>query len=282
MIQNRFGCPSLGFGVGLRPTHYSYIFEQQPQVDWFEIISENFMIEGGRPLYHLDRILENYPVVQHGVSLSIGSPDPLDWDYLKQLKKLTQRTKTPWISDHLCFSRADGIYLHNLTPVPYHPVVAKHIAERVRVVQDFLEKPFLLENVSSYIDFKASKMAEWDFFSLVVETADCGILLDLNNVYVSSINNEFSCLDYIKGIPLDRVVQIHLAGYCDKGDYLFDSHDHPVHDPVWSLFREVTPLLSGGSFLVEWDEHIPEFPVVWAEAQKARAMVQSIPKTAHV
>ncbi|MEK7484567.1 MAG: DUF692 domain-containing protein [Planctomycetota bacterium] len=282
MHPNRFKCPYLGFGVGLRPVHYHHILDQQPQVDWFEIISENFMIEGGRPLYYLDRILERYPVVQHGVSLSIGSSDPLDWDYLKQLKKLTKRTKTPWVSDHLCFSQADGIRLHNLTPVPYHPVVATHIAQRVKIVQDFLEKPFLLENVSSYVDFKASTMTEWDFLTSVVEEANCGILLDVNNVYVSSVNNEFSCSDYLKGIPLDRVVQMHLAGYCDQEDYLFDSHDHPVHEPVWQFFREVVNVLKDCSILVEWDEQIPEFPVLWNEAQKARAIIQSNSKTAHV
>lgn len=274
-IPNRFQCPNLGFGVGLRPPHYPYIFEQSPDVDWFEIISENFMVEGGRPLYHLDRILERYPVVLHGVSLSIGSTEELDWEYLKQLKKLLERTKAPWVSDHLCFSRVEETFLHNLTPVPYHPLVAKHIAERVRKVQDFLERPFLLENVSSYLDYQVSQMTEWDFLTAVVEEADCGILLDVNNVYVSSVNNEFDCQKYLEGIPLDRVVQIHLAGYADRGTYLFDSHNYPVHDTVWSFFQKVMVQLGECSVLVEWDENLPEFPVVFAEAQKAKKLVQS-------
>lgn len=267
--------PNLGIGIGLRIPHYEDILQNQPAIDWFEIISENFMVDGGQPLEILDRILETYPVVQHGVALAIGSPLPLNFDYLKKLKKLAERTKTPWLSDHLCWGGLPGAHYHDLYPLPYTKEVVDYVAERARVVQDFLEIPFALENLSSYVAFKQDEMTEWEFYSAVVEKADIYMMLDVNNIYVSSRNHGFDPKTYYQNIPLERVIQIHLAGHSDFGDYVLDTHDQRVRDEVWQLYSEIYPLTQGVSTLLEWDDHLLSFEETCKEALKAKEFQQS-------
>lgn len=267
---------NLGIGIGLRIPHYDAIFSQKPAIDWFEIISENYMVEGGKPLDNLERILDRYPVVQHGVSLAIGSPDPLDFDYLARLKKLAKRTKTPWISDHLCWGRLKGAHYHDLLPLPYTKEVIEKVAERARIVQDYLEIPFALENLSSYVAFAIDEMPEWDFYTAIVEKADIHMMLDVNNIYVSSRNHGFDPMDYIRNIPLDRVIQIHLAGHVDHGTHCLDTHDHPVRNEVWELYGKVWPLTQGVSTLLEWDDNFLSFEETWQEALKAKQYQQSL------
>jgi len=268
--------PKLGIGIGLRPVHYEEIFSLKPKIDWFEIISENYMVEGGKALENLDRILELYPVVQHGVNLAIGSPDALDWDYLKKLKALTRRTQTPWLSDHLCWGRLPGAHFHDLLPLPYTQEVIDYVAERARIVQDYLEIPFALENLSSYVAYHADQMPEWEFYTAVVEKANIHMMLDVNNIYVSSRNHGFDPLEYIKHIPMERVLQIHLAGHTDHVDYVLDTHDHPVRDEVWELYAAVWPLTGGVSTLLEWDENFVSFEQTWQEALKAKAFQKEL------
>lgn len=266
----RLGMPDLGIGVGLRIPHYTHIFEHWPKADWFEIISENFMVEGGRPLYNLERALSHYRIVQHGVSMSIGGPEPLDFDYLKKLKTLTHKTQTPWLSDHLCWTGSQGVNLHDLLPLPYTEEALNHVAGRIRTVQDFLETRFVIENVSSYMAYAASTMTEWDFLSAVANEADCGILLDVNNIYVSSFNHGFDPRDYVDHVPHHRIVQMHLAGHTNMGRYILDTHSAHVIDEVWSLYKRAISLTGPVSTLIEWDEDIPPFDVLMAEAEKAR------------
>lgn len=268
--------PNLGIGVGLRVPHYDAIFRDQPDIDWFEIISENFMVDEGKPLENLERILEHYPVVQHGVSLAIGSPEPLDFDYLKRLKKLADFTKTPWISDHLCWGRLPGANFHDLLPLPYTKEVIDYVAERARIIQDFLERPFALENLSSYVAFKADAMPEWEFYAAVVEKADIHMMLDVNNIYVSSRNHGFDPQEYYKNIPLERVLQIHLAGHTDCGTHVLDTHNNYVCDEVWKLYGEIWPLTNGVSTLLEWDEDFLSFEDTWKEALKAKQYQNSL------
>lgn len=262
--------PNLGIGIGLRPAHYQEIYNSEPQIDWFEIISENFMVEAGMPLEHLERILDQYPVVQHGVNLAIGSPDPLDWDYLKKLKKLAKRTKTPWFSDHLSWGRLPGAHFHDLLPLPYTNEVIQYVAERAKIVQDFLEIPFALENLSSYVSYKEDTMPEWEFYTAVVEKAGIYMMLDVNNIYVSSRNHGFNPYEYINHLPLERVLQIHLAGHSDQGEYVLDTHDHPVRDEVWQLYAEVYPRTRGVSTLLEWDDRFISFEATCQEALRAK------------
>ena len=270
--QARLGLPCLGFGVGLRVDHYAHVFEQKPVVDWFEIISENFMVEGGRPIENLERVLSDYRVVQHGVSLSIGSTAPLDFDYLRKLKKLIARTKTPWVSDHLCWTGVAGENLHDLLPLPYTEEALHHVAGRARIVQDFLETRFVLENASSYMTYQSSAMTEWDFLSGIAEEADVGLLFDVNNVYVSAQNHGFDPKVYVDAVPAHRVVQIHLAGHTRFEKYILDTHTGEVADPVWELYERAIARTGPVSTMVEWDDEIPPFPVVWAEVEKARAV----------
>ncbi len=270
MPANKFnGFTDYGIGVGLRVPHYQHILEKKPVVDWFEIISENFMVDGGRPLKVLDQILEQYRVVQHGVAIYFGSAEPLNRDHLKKLKRLVKRTNTPWVSDHLCWGSVDGRYTHDLLPMPYTMAVAKHTAEKIRHAQDYLEVPICVENVSSYAEFKQNRMTEWEFLSEVVEHADCGMLLDVNNIYVSSQNHSFDPLDYVRGVPHHRIGQIHIAGHTRYPTYLLDTHDHPVPDPVWQLYAEAIRLGGHTATLLEWDDRIPSFDEVHAEALKA-------------
>jgi len=268
----RLGLPDLGVGVGMRKVHYQEIFETRPRVDWFEIISENFMVAGGKPLANLDRALASYPIVQHGVSLSIGATKPLDFEYLGDLRALLRRTRSPWVSDHLCFTGIAGLDTHDLLPLPYTEEAVRHVAARARTVQDFLEVPLLLENTSSYLTYAERTMPEWEFVSAVVEEADCGLLLDVNNIYVSSYNHGFDPRAYVDGVPALRVAQIHLAGHTNYGDYIIDTHSDPVIDPVWDLYRRAIARTGRVSTLIEWDVDIPPLATLLAEAEKARVV----------
>ena len=274
MPANRFnGFTEYGVGIGLRIPHYHHILENKPVCDWFEIISENFMVDGGRPLYVLDQILEQYRVVQHGVSMYFGSVEPLNREHLRRLKKLVQRTKTPWVSDHLCWGSVDGTYSHDLLPMPYTFEAAKKTAQKIREARDFLEVPVVVENVSSYAEFHASEMSEWQFLAEVVEDADCGILLDVNNIYVSSQNHSFDPFEYVNNVPHQRVAQIHVAGHSKYEKYILDTHDHAVIDPVWQLYARAIELVGPTATLLEWDDHIPSFDEVHNEALKAKQFV---------
>lgn len=265
-----------GIGIGLRIPHYRHILSRKPVVDWFEIISENFMCDGGRPLAILDQILEQYRVVQHGVSMYFGSADPLDRTHLRKLKRLVKRTNTPWLSDHLCWGSVDGTYTHDLLPMPYTRAAARHTARKIREARDFLEVPIAVENVSSYAEYHVSEMSEWEFLSEVVEQADCGILLDVNNIYVSSQNHDFNAYDYLNNVPHHRVAQIHIAGHTKYEKYILDTHDAPVIDPVWKLYAHAVRLTGKTATLLEWDANIPSFEEVHHEALKANRFVQAI------
>jgi uncharacterized protein (UPF0276 family) len=275
MTANRFnGFTDYGVGLGLRIPHYRHILEHKPEVDWFEIISENFMVDGGRALDTLDRILEQYRVVQHGVSMYPGSADPLDATHLRRLKALARRTGTPWLSDHLCWGSVDGRYTHDLLPMPYTWEAVRVTAAKLRQAQDALEVPVIVENVSSYAEFHASEMTEWQFLAEVVEAADCGILLDVNNIYVSSRNHGFDPRVYLDAVPAERVAQIHIAGHSRFEKYVLDTHDHPVLDQVWALYARAIERCGPTATLLEWDDRIPAFGEVHAEALKADRYLQ--------
>jgi uncharacterized protein (UPF0276 family) len=262
--------PTLGFGLGLRVDHYETILNERPAVDWFEALTENYLVPGGKPLYHLTRIREHYPMVMHGVSMSIGSTQPLDRTYLAEVKALAQRIEPAWISDHLCWTGVAGKNLHDLMPLPYTEEALKHVVHRVRTVQDILGRRILLENVSSYVTFRDSRLSEWDFLRAVAEEADCLILLDVNNIYVSSINHEFDPREYLAAIPVERVQQIHLAGHQNHGDYLIDTHDHPVPDPVWALYADAVRRFGRVSTMIERDANIPPLAELQDELMAAR------------
>ncbi|PWY57056.1 hypothetical protein DGG96_03445 [Legionella qingyii] len=268
--------PFLGFGLGLRPDYYEEILAQKPDLDWFEILTENYMVPGGKPLYYLDQIRAHYPIVMHGVSLSLGSTDPLDNDYLKQLKELVTRVEPVWVSDHLCWTGVNGINAHDLLPVPYTREAVNHIVSRIQQVQDILGRPILIENVSSYLTYKQSEMSEWEFILEIVKQADCYILLDVNNVYVSSVNHQFNPMDYIFAMPPERVAQIHLAGHSNHGDYIIDTHDAPVIQPVWDLYAATLQRLGPISSMIERDDNMPPFAELLAEINHARRIAESI------
>jgi len=261
----------LGFGLGLRPAHYDTILNESPAVDWFEIISENYLVPGGKPLHYLDCIRARYPLAMHGVSLSIGSRDPLNKDYLRQLRALADRIEPAWISDHLCWTGVAGINAHDLLPLPYTEEAIKHVAARIGEVQDFLGRRFLIENVSSYLTYPESVMTEWEFLREISERADCLILLDINNIYVSSFNHEFNPSSYIEAIPIERVWQFHLAGHQNHGDYIIDTHDEPVIDPVWELYAEAVRRFGDVSTMIERDDNIPPLSELLDELQHARS-----------
>ena len=262
--------PFLGYGLGLRPDHYTSVLSSNPNIDWFEIISENYMVAGGKPLYYLDQIRERYPIVMHGVSLSIGSTDPLNMDYLKDLKKLIDRVKPAWISDHMCWTGMGGHNIHDLMPLPYNRETARHVIDRVKQVQDYLGRQILLENVSSYLDYKSSDMTEWEFITEVSEGADCLLLFDINNIFVSGFNHDFDPVEYMQNIPVDRVQQFHVAGHEDNGDVLIDTHDHPVRSEVWDLYEKACAIFGPISTMIERDDNIPELPVLVDEVNRAR------------
>ena len=266
--------PFLGFGLGLRTPHFEHVLQHQPDIDWFEILSENYMVAGGKPRYYLEAIAEQYPLVMHGVSMSIGSTDPLDMDYLKALKKLANDVQPKWISDHICWTSIHGQNSHDLLPLPYTMETVEHVAERVKQVQDFLGRRILLENVSSYLSYNNSEMDEWTFLSEVAEEADCLILLDINNIYVSARNHHFEPLDFLNKIDPRRVQQFHLAGHSDFGDHVIDTHDHDVPDAVWQLYKEALNRFAAVSTMIERDDNIPEFPELYAELQIAKEIAR--------
>jgi len=268
---NRWGFPDLGLGVGLRTVHYPHILEKKPEVDFFEILSENYMDTGGRPSWVLDQVAERYPIVMHGVSMSIGSVDPLNFDHLTKLKKLAARTRALWVSDHLCWTGVSGRNTHDLLPMPLSEEALRHVIARVKTVSDFLERPLILENASTYAEFASSSMTEWDFFARLMDEADCEMLLDVNNVYVSSYNHGFDPIAYLDAVPTERVVQYHLAGHTNKGTHIIDTHNDYVIDEVWKLYAHSVKRTGNISTLLEWDADIPAFEVVHAEALKARA-----------
>ncbi|HEY5604435.1 MAG TPA: DUF692 domain-containing protein [Gammaproteobacteria bacterium] len=267
---------SPGFGLGLRTEHYPDFLDAPQPVDWLEIISENFLVPGGRPLVVLDQIRERYPLAMHGVSLSLGAPAEPDRDYLAALKKLIQRVNPLWVSDHLCWTGINGINTHDLLPLPYHEQALTHIVRQIRQVQDFLERPLLIENVSSYVSFTDSTLSEWEFLRAVCEEADCLLLLDVNNIYVSSFNHDFDPLTYLRAIPPQRVQQIHLAGHSNNGDHIVDTHDHPVVDPVWRLYRAACEHIGPVATMIERDDHIPPLPELLAELGQARRIAAAV------
>jgi uncharacterized protein len=269
-MANRWQIPDLGFGVGLRTVHFPHILKNSPRVDWFEILSENYLDTGGRPAYVLDQVAERYPIVMHGVSLNIGSTDPIDFTYLAKLKRLASRTRARWISDHLCWTGVAGLNTHDLLPMPYTQAALAHCVERVKIVMDSLERPIFLENPSTYLEFTGSDIAEQDFLSELCRQSGCGLLLDVNNVYVSAFNHGFDPYRYIDALPTDRTVQIHLAGHTNKGTHILDTHSDHVIDAVWELYRHATRRMGDVSTLLEWDENVPSFEVVHAEALKAK------------
>lgn len=262
--------PNLGFGLGLRIDHYQTVLDTRPSVDWFEVITENYLIPGGKPLHFLRRIREHYPMVMHGVSLSIGSADPLNMDYLRQVKQLAGELQPAWLSDHLCWTHLGNTNTHDLLPLPYTEEALAHVVERVQRVQDFLGRRLLLENVSSYVTYTASELSEWEFLAEIARRADCLILLDINNIYVSAYNHGFDPLDYLNAIPPERVQQFHLAGHSNLGDHIIDTHDHPVIDPVWQLYAHAVARCGNVSTMIERDDHIPPFDELFAELQTAR------------
>jgi uncharacterized protein len=272
----RMGLPDLGHGIGLRAPHYEDVSNGIAAVDFVEIISENFMIAGGRPLDYLERVRARYPVVQHGVGLGIGGPAEPDREYLARLKALVRRTETPWLSDHFCWSGAAGAHLHELLPLPFTSEMIDRVAQRARMVQDFLEVRFALENTSSYLTYSSSQMPEWAFIAEIAERADIGLLLDVNNVYVSSVNHGLDAGEYLENLPHERILQIHVAGHTTVRGTLIDTHSRPVIDPVWALYRRALELTGPVSTSVEWDDDIPELKDVVLEAERARTIARAV------
>lgn len=264
----------LGFGLGLRIDHFHHVLEHRPPVDWFEIISENFMVAGGKPKYYLHAIREHYPMVMHGVSLSIGGTDELDMEYLRRLKTLANEVQPEWISDHLCWTSVKGFNSHDLIPLPYTQEAARHVADRIDQVQNFLGRQILMENVSSYVTYRDSEMEEWAFLNEVCRRADCLILLDINNIYVSARNHGFDPMAYIGAVEPARVRQFHLAGGTDYGSYVIDTHDQPIRGEVWTLYAEALKRFGPVSSMIERDANIPEFPELLAELDIARRIAR--------
>lgn len=266
----------LGFGLGLRPKHYEAILNNNPHIDWFEIISEDYLVPGGRNLYFLDKICAQYPVAMHGVSLSIGSTDPVNKDYLKQLRELAQRIQPAWISDHLCWTGVNKTNTHDLLPLPYTEEALQHVVNHVKQVQDFLGRQILLENVSSYITYQTSSMSEWEFLTEVAQRADCLILLDVNNIYVSGFNHGFDPKIYIDNIPRDRVRQFHMAGHSNYNTHIIDTHDHDIIKEVWDLYAYAVQKFPRVSTLIERDDHIPPLEELITELNHAREIASQV------
>ena len=266
--------PYLGYGLGLRKEHYETVLTERPKVDWFEIVSENYMVDGGKPLDYLTRIREHYPMVMHGVSMSIGSTEPLNFDYLKQLKSLIKRVEPEWISDHLCWTGVNGLNLHDLMPLPYTEGAIQHVADRISQVQDYLGQQMLLENVSSYVSYSDSTMTEWEFLREVAERADCLILLDLNNIYVSAYNHNFDPYTYLTAIPGERVYQFHLAGHTHENNLIIDTHDHPIADPVFDLYAAAIEHFGRVSTMIERDDNIPPLPELLSELDQVKNIAE--------
>jgi hypothetical protein len=268
--------PFLGFGLGLRAKHYQDILESNPEVDWFEVLSENYMVPGGRPLAMLDRIIERYPCVMHGVSLSIASTAPFDEEYLDGLNTLAKRVQPKWISDHLCWTGVHGVNLHDLLPIPYTREALDHIVSRVHYVQERLGRRLCLENVSTYVQFDQSEMSEWEFISELTRRTGCWLLFDVNNVFVSAFNHGYDALDFLNGIPADRVIQFHLAGHSDMGNYMVDTHDYPVRAEVWDLYKAALKRFGPVSTMIERDDNIPPLADMLVELEHARALAAEV------
>jgi len=266
--------PLQGFGLGLRTEHYREFATAPQAVDWLEVISENYLVPGGKPLHYLDRIRRDYPMVMHGVSLSIGGSDALDASYLRQLRALVDRVQPAWVSDHLCWTGTSSLNLHDLLPLPYTEASLEHLVPRVVQVQDALAQPLLLENVSSYVRYRADEMSEWEFIRELVRRTGCELLLDVNNVYVSSVNHGFDPRVFIDAMPPGAVRQIHLAGNEDRGGYLIDTHDHPVCAAVWDLYAHTVGRFGQVPTMIERDDHIPPLELLVAELDKARSLAQ--------
>jgi len=264
--------PYLGFGLGLRPQHYQDILEGTPNVDWFEVISENYMVPGGQPLKMLDRIRARYPIVMHGVSLSIASTAPLNMDYLRDLKALAKRAVPVFISDHLCWTGVHGVNLHDLLPVPYTQEALDHVVARVQHVQDYLGQAIALENVSSYVQFLHSEMSEWEFIAELTKRTGCWLVFDVNNVFVSAFNHDFDAHAFIAGVPKERIVQFHLAGHEHNMSHIVDTHDAIVCDEVWDLYRTALRHFGPVSAIIERDDHIPPLAELVGELDEARAV----------
>ncbi len=263
-----------GFGLGLRTPHYEAVLNEPHAIDWLEVITENYLVPGGKPLHYLERIRERFPLVMHGVSLSIGSTDPVDVNYLAGVRALAARIEPHWISDHLCWTGIEGRNLHDLLPLPYTEEALALVVARVGQIQDALGRRILLENVSSYLEFHESEMSEWEFLREVAERADCAILLDINNIYVSSVNHGFDALTYLKAMPTDRVRQLHLAGHSDLGGHLIDTHDHPIVEPVWNLYCAAVAQFGAVPTMIERDDNIPPLGELVAELQIARDLAE--------
>ncbi|CAN5314407.1 DUF692 domain-containing protein [soil metagenome] len=263
--------PWLGFGLGLRPEHFTAVLDAPARVDWFEINSENFMVAGGKPRHFLDAIRARYPLVMHGVSMSIGGTDPLDMDYLAALKRLAAHVEPAWVSDHLCWTGVQGINSHDLLPLPYCEAAVAHVVRRVQQVQEFLGRPLVLENLSAYVRYSASDMSEWEFLSQICRRSGCLLLLDVNNIVVSARNQGFDPQQYLRGVPAERVWQVHLAGHADYGTHAIDTHDHAVPDAVWRLYEQAIELIGPVSTMIERDDHIPPFAEMVEELDLARA-----------
>ncbi len=268
--------PDLGFGLGLRKQHYEQVLASRPAVDWFEVITENYLVPGGKPLHYLDRIRADYPMVMHGVSLSIGGTGPLNLEYLRQVKALAQRIEPAWVSDHLCWTGIEGINLHDLLPLPYTQEAIQHVADRVGRVQDTLGRRILLENVSSYVSYTHSEMEEWEFLGAVAERADCLILLDINNIYVSAFNHGFDPLEYLENVPAERVWQFHLAGHLHLGATIIDTHDHAVIEAVWGLYEAAVRRFGSVPTMIERDDNIPPLEVLLNELETARQVAAQV------
>lgn len=263
---------NLGFGLGLRPDHYEDLLERRPGLGFVEALTENYLIPGGRPLHYLDRVRAHYPVVLHGVSLSIGSTAPLDRGYLADLGRLARRIEPEWISDHLCWTGVDGVNLHDLMPLPYTEAALAHLVPRIQAVQESIGRRLVLENVSSYLSYADSEMTEWEFIAELSRRSDCLLLLDVNNVYVNSVNHGFDPDTFIRGVPAERVVQIHLAGHERQGDFIIDTHDSPVIEPVWALYQRTVRLLGPRSTMIERDANIPPLAELLDELQTAERL----------
>jgi uncharacterized protein (UPF0276 family) len=267
---------SLGFGLGLRPVYYKDLLEIRPNVDWLEIITENYLVPGGRPVAMLERIRADYPIVMHGVSMSLASTDPLDFDYLKALKKLADRIEPRWISDHLCWTGVHGVNMHDLLPVPYTFEALQHVVDRISRVQDFLGRRIAIENASTYVTFHESEMDEWTFVREMAERADCWLLVDVNNIYVSAFNHGFDERQFVDSIPAERVVQLHLAGHSDAATHKIDTHDQPICADVWKLYEQVCRQFGEVSTMIERDDNFPPFHELVAELERARSVYAAV------
>jgi uncharacterized protein len=271
--MKRLNCDDLGLGIGLRSAHYQHILEQCPDIGWFEVLSDNYIHTRGRPLEFLEQIAARYPVAMHGVGMSIGSTDPLDFDYLKEIRDLSKRIGARWISDHVCWSSVGGHHAHDLLPLPFTEEALWHTVERVRRVQDFLGERLVLENPTTYLEFHGSTLRESEFIAALARESDCGLLLDVNNLYVNSQNHGFDPHIALRQLPMDRVVQFHIAGFSTEGEALIDTHDAAVAEPVWALLADAWQLGACASVLLEWDANLPEFDVIRSEVSKARDWV---------